>query len=141
MGYLMYDYLINPNQLRHYGINFQGDTTSNLPLSVISENGDFTMPLHRRGKIVYFDTHTPNQKELDACPHINLSSQHPWNPSKVDFVKNQHSLQEEIESIRHVSTVTTDITWSTAEILGDNSDFVFSLSGISRKIFAMGMTR
>ena len=99
------------------------------------------MPLHRRGKIVYFDTHTPNQKELDACPHINLSSQHPWNPLKVDFVKNQHLMQEEIERIRHVSTVTTDITWSTAERRGDKSGFIFILSDISRKISAIGVTR
>ena len=50
-------------------------------------------------------------------------------------------MQEEIERIRHVSTVTTDITWSTAESHGDKSDFIFSLSDISRKISAMGMTR
>ena len=62
MGYLMDDYLINPNQLRHYGANDQNDPTDNLPLSVISENGDFVMPLHWKGTIVYFDTHTPTQK-------------------------------------------------------------------------------
>ena len=75
------------------------------------------------------------------CPHINLSSRYPWNQLKVDFVKNQHSLQEEIERIRHVSTVTTDITWSTSDSRGDESDFIFSLSDISRKIVAMGVTR
>ena len=99
------------------------------------------MPLHRKGTIVYFNIHTPTQKELDTCPHINLSIRHPWNPSKVDFVKNQHSLQEEIERIWHVSTVTTDITWSTAERRGDKSGFIFILSDISRKISAIGVTR
>ena len=138
---LMDDSLINPNQLRQYGINFQDDPTSNRPLNVISENGDFSMPLHQKGTIVYFDKKTPTQKDLNTCHHINLSIRHPWNPSKVDFVKNQHSLQEEIESIRHVNTVTTDITWSTAESRGDESGFIFSLLDISRKIAAMGMTR
>ena len=140
MGYLMDDSLINPNQLLHYSVNVQDDPTPNCPLSVISENGDFSMLLHRKGTIVYFDTHTPTQKELDTCPHINLSSRHPWNTSKVDFVKSQHSLQEEIERIQHVSTVTTDIIWSTSDSCGDKSDFIFSLSNISRKIAAMGMT-
>ena len=56
-------------------------------------------------------------------------------------MKTQHSLQEEIERIRHVSTVTTDITWSTSDSRGDESDFIFSLSDISRKIVAMGVTR
>ena len=81
MGSLMDNSLINLNQLRHYGVNFQDDPTSNRPLSFISWNGDFTMPLHQEGTILYFDTHTPIQKELDTCPHINLSSRHTWNPS------------------------------------------------------------
>ena len=34
--YLMDDSQINPNQLRHYGINVQDDPTSNRPLSLIS---------------------------------------------------------------------------------------------------------
>ena len=135
----MGDSMINTNQLRHYGVNVQDDPTSNHPLSLISENGYFSMPLHQKGTILYFDTHTPTQKELDTCLHINQSSRHPWNPLKVDFVKNQHSLQEEIEKIWHVSTVTTDITWSTADNRGDKSDFIFSLSDISGKIAAMGM--
>ena len=50
-------------------------------------------------------------------------------------------MQEEIERIQNVITVTTDITWSTAESLGDESDFIFSISKISRKIATMGMTR
>ena len=56
-------------------------------------------------------------------------------------MKNQQFLQEDIERIRPVSTVTTDITWSTAESCGDKSDLMFSLSDISRKIAAMGMAR
>ena len=96
-------------------------------------------PFIEKETIVYFNTHTPTQKELDTCLHINLSSRHPWNPPKVDFVKNQHSLQEEIERILHASNVTNDITWSTAESRVDEIDFIFSLSEISCKISAMGM--
>ena len=132
MGSLTEDSLINPNQLRHYGANVQDDPKSNRPLSLISDNGYFSMPLHRKGTIVYFDTHTPTQKELNTCPHINLSSQHPWNSPKVDSVKNQHSLQGEIERIRHVSTITTDITWSGTKNRDNKSGFIFSLSYISR---------
>ena len=57
------------------------------------------------------------------------------------FLKNQHSFQEEIERIWHVSTVTTDIIWSTTEIRGDESAFIFILSAIIRKIAEMDMTR
>ena len=89
MGSLMDDSLANPNQLRHYGVNVQDNPTSNSPLSVISENRDFAMPLNQKGTIVYFDTHTHTQKELDTFPHINLSSRYPWNQPKVNFVKKQ----------------------------------------------------
>ena len=97
-------------------------------------------PYIEKEQLCNFGTHTPTQKELNTCPHINLSSRHPWNPSKVDFVKNQHLLQEEIQIIWHVSTFTTDITCSTAESRGDKSGLIFSLSDIIRKITAMGMT-
>ena len=46
MGSLMDDSLNNPNQLRHFGVNVEDDLTYSLPLSLISENGYFSMPLH-----------------------------------------------------------------------------------------------
>ena len=58
MGSLMDDSLFNPHQLRHYGVNVQDDPTSNRPLSLISENRNFFMPLHKNRTIVYFDTHS-----------------------------------------------------------------------------------
>ena len=106
----MDDSTINPNNLRHYGVDVQDDPTSNRHMSGILENGDFAMTLHWKGTIVYFDKNTQTQIELNTCTHINLSSRHPWNPSKVEFVQNQHSLQEDIEMTRNVSTVATDIT-------------------------------
>ena len=83
----MDDSMINPNQLRHYGVNVQDNPTSNCPLNIITENREFAMTLHQKWMIVYFDTHTPTHKDLDTCPHINMSSQNPWNPSNLDFVK------------------------------------------------------
>ena len=68
MGFLMDNSMINPNQLRHYGVNFQDDPTSNLPPSVISDNRDFAMLLYRKGTIVYFDTHTPDPERARHMP-------------------------------------------------------------------------
>ena len=76
MGHSLEHLLINPNQLQHYGTKVQDDPTSLHPLSIITEENDFFMPLHMDGTIVYANTHSPNDKELESCPHIIMSSLH-----------------------------------------------------------------
>ena len=45
MGDQMDHTLINPNQMRHYGIQVQDSPTSDEPLYIMSENNDFNMEL------------------------------------------------------------------------------------------------
>ena len=75
MGDTMDMSLINPNQLRNYGIHIQYDQTSNRPLSLITANTEFAMNLNREGTIISFNSRTPTQQELESCPHIILSSE------------------------------------------------------------------
>ena len=35
---------------------------------------EVTIPLNVTGTIIYLDSHTPTQHELDTCPHIHLTS-------------------------------------------------------------------
>jgi hypothetical protein len=77
MGDSMDTTLVNPNQLRHYGIQVQDNPMSQLPLSIITEDSEFSMELMMTGTIIYADTHTPSDKELSECPHIILSSSQP----------------------------------------------------------------
>lgn len=72
---------------------------------MISEDTEFAMALKREGTILYFDTHTPTQKELETYPHVIISSEVSWNPMKVHFDENTHSLEEEVERIRRVSSI------------------------------------
>ena len=72
MGDTMNHSLINPNQLRYFGVHVQDDPTSVRPLSIITENGDFAMEMQRKGTIISFNTHTPTQLELESCPHGSL---------------------------------------------------------------------
>jgi len=74
MGYSLDHTLINPNQLRHYGTDVQDNSMSNRPLSFITEDGEFCMELMMEGTIIYMDTFTPSQRELQECPHIILTS-------------------------------------------------------------------
>eukprot|EP00957_Ditylum_brightwellii_P075974 5774829-Ditylum_brightwellii.AAC.1 len=60
------------------------------------------------GKVVYADTHTPSEAELNACPHIILTYPHPWDSMNIHFNRNTHSLEEEVGRICWVTKVTED---------------------------------
>ena len=70
--------LINPNQLRHYGTVVQDNPVHTSPLHIRTEDARFSMELKMLGTIVYSDTITPTEKELNSslCPHIIMSSPH-----------------------------------------------------------------
>jgi hypothetical protein len=79
--------LINPNQLRAYGIQFWDnpfDPTHNLSIEVTS---DFTIPLQPFGTKVVFRTRVPTSDKLRTCEHIHMTSSHPWNPNEVVMVQ------------------------------------------------------
>ena len=62
MGKLKKNSLIKTNQLQNYHVNVQDDSTSRRPLSIIPDDGDFAMNLHREGNIVYCNSNTPTPK-------------------------------------------------------------------------------
>ena len=75
--------LLNPNQIRHNGIDFWDnpfDEEHNLSIEV--DRGPY-IPLSITGTKVYFQTRAPSQQELSSCPHVELTSILPWNPSTV----------------------------------------------------------
>ena len=60
MGDTMNHTLLNPNQLRHYGTKVQDNPTLSHPLSIITEDNEFSMELSMKGTIVYADTYSPS---------------------------------------------------------------------------------
>ena len=140
MGDTMDMSLINPNQLRNYGIHIQDDPTSNRPLSLITANTEFAMNLNREGTIISFNSRTPTQQELESCPHIILSSEQCWDPHTAHFSPNPHSLEEEVERIRRVATLSTsvDIVDNLSKQVNKNDkDNIFDLTKITRVLSTM----
>ena len=89
--------LVNPNQLRHYGIQVQDNPFSDFPLSIKTEDLSFSMPLESQGTVIFAHTFSPSAKDLENNPRIILSSDHQWEPSKVKFPKPPNSLAYEIQ--------------------------------------------
>ena len=75
--------LINPNQLRHFGVGVWDnpfDTTRTLSIEV---NDELQIPLHMQGTKISFKSRSPTSQELASCPHISVTSSRPWNPTTV----------------------------------------------------------
>ena len=133
MGDQMDHTLLNPNQLRHYGTRVQDDPTSAYPLSIITEDNEFCMELSMSGTIVYTETFSPSDKDLQKYPHITLSSPHQWDPKRVKFPKCEYTLGEMMgDYSRQLSSVTIN-----EAPLEDADETIFDLDKIQRQISSL----
>ena len=90
--------LVNPNQLRYFGTEVQDNPYSGSPLYIKTEDSSFGMELQSQGTTIFAHTFSPSQHELETCPMIQLTSQHPWNPHQINFPtpeKSFYSIMEE----------------------------------------------
>jgi Reverse transcriptase (RNA-dependent DNA polymerase) len=74
--------LINPNQLRAYGVDVE-DNPSRGPLYITDSNENIRIPLRMQGTNILFESRTPTQDELENCRKIEFSSQHEWQPATI----------------------------------------------------------
>ena len=77
MGDTLDHTLVNPNQLHNDGTSVQDNAISESPLSIITEDGEFSMELLTEENILFSNTHTPSDNHLRELPHINIISPHP----------------------------------------------------------------
>ena len=74
--------LINPNQLRHFGITVSDDPTdSTRPFGISSD--EMFIPFQMDGTTVFFDTRVPTAWELENCKSIQVTDGTVWNPANV----------------------------------------------------------
>lgn len=105
--------LLNPNQLRAYGVGFW-DNSYDPYHDLCITHPDLTIPLQTEGTKVFFDSQVHTEEELGSCPWIILTSENPWDPHKV-------RLQE-----ININTPTVN----DLPIINDNPDYLI-LSSIS----------
>ena len=137
MGDSMDNTLFNPNQLRHFGTKVQDNPMEDRPLSIITADEDLILEMSISGTIIHFDSHTPTDEELRTCPHVVLTSPHPWDPTSVTFPKCTRSLEEEVGGFRYVSSLSVghDVPLDDTEFC-DRAN-VFDLNFMTRTIASM----
>ena len=93
--------LMNPNQLRHHGIEVQDNPYHRDPMVIKKEDEDegFIACLKSEGTNIFIDTWTPRDKDLAEYPHIVLTSSSEWNPQEVMFPQLLQSEVDQIEGL------------------------------------------
>ena len=99
--------LVNPNQLRAYGVSIQDNPFDTKPLSITTN--DVSVNLYLEGMIICGDTQTPTESKLGQLPQLILTSLHDWDPHNVCFPSySRHSLDSmPIESSHSILAVDT----------------------------------
>ena len=99
--------LVNPNQLRAYGVSIQDNPFDAKPLSITTD--DASVELYSEGTIICGDTRTPTESELSQLPRLILTSPHDSDPHNVCFpsCNGQSSNSVSIESNHLILAVDT----------------------------------
>ena len=99
--------LVNPNQLRAYGVSIQDNPFDAKPLSITTD--DVSVELYSEGMIICGDTRTPTESEMSQLPRLILTSPHDWDPHNICFPSSsgQSSDNMSIESIHSIFAVDT----------------------------------
>ena len=74
--------LINPNQMRHYGIQvfdnpYERDETRSMGIML---SDTYRLPFHSHGSTIYFNSWYPTDEELNTYGHVVLTSDQVWDP-------------------------------------------------------------
>jgi len=77
--------LLNPNQLRAFGISVCDDPTDEYRPLGIQLDPDTHLPLYMNGSICGLMTWSPTDEELESCRIFDLSDVNDWDPTHVVF--------------------------------------------------------
>ena len=74
--------LVNPNQLRAFGIDVYDNPYDIKPMGIqITDNK--LLPFRSDGATIYFTTWSPTDEEMDTYEHVVITSDIPWDPHSL----------------------------------------------------------
>ena len=74
--------LINPNQIRSYGIDVW-DNPFDKDRDLCIDYDDALINLTSTGTKIFFESRAPTEEELTSCTRIEMTSQSEWNPESI----------------------------------------------------------
>jgi hypothetical protein len=96
--------LLNPNQVRHNGIDFWDNPyDKDKELSIQVDRGP-TIPLEYVGTKLQFESRVPTRQELENCEHIEMTSDKLWEPGEVKLGQTKSKRSNMRTTIKRIST-------------------------------------
>ena len=117
MGDVLEHSLLNPNQLRHYGVSVQDNPYADVEMHLETEDGGITIPMKAEGTTIYIPTRTPTDRELQECPHIMMSSKSEWNPRDLQFPEPANRVEQGLFQPRISSAYTNTMAMNPDSIV------------------------
>ena len=77
--------LLNPNQIRHNGVDFWDNPYNKEERLSIQVDGGPIIPLEFHGTKLQFESRVPTKQELEECEHVEVTSDLIWEPSEVQL--------------------------------------------------------
>ena len=83
----MENLLMNPNQLRHFGVEVQDNPYHPNPMVIQKDDEDecFVACLKSTSTNIYIETWTPTDEDLESYQRVTLTSPNVWNPYEIRF--------------------------------------------------------
>ena len=105
--------LINPNQLRAHGLEVQDNPFNPIQCHIDTGFDGVIIPLFTQGTVVFTNTRTPTEEELQSCPKITITSSKIWDPHNLAFptpttiIEDGQLVIKACQSNRNISEVKT----------------------------------
>eukprot|EP00804_Cyclotella_cryptica_P027061 CCRYP_013688-RA/>CCRYP_013688-RA protein AED:0.40 eAED:0.40 QI:0/0/0/1/1/1/2/0/302 len=95
--------LINPNQVRNFGIPVS-DNPFDMGRPFGIDHEDLFVSFQTKGSTVCFDTRVPSDDKLESCKFVELTEgDTEWNPREVDKLSNRPA--DGYDSVKHLAAV------------------------------------
>ena len=120
--------LINPNQLRHNGIDFWDNPYDPDHKLAIQVDRGPTLPMQYEGTKLIFETHVPSNDELQNCQHIEMTSIMPWEPREVRLGKVQ---TKQLNNNVFCSKVQTKLCYNHPESYAEKTTYEYNSNEIT----------
>ena len=115
MGDKLDHMLVNPNQLRAYGVDIQDNPFMSTPLTISDQ--DYVILLYSQGTIICWDTRSPTEQELGTLPRMVMTSPHDWDQHNIIFPSCSCQVTDEVNphnklwQSKHCSNTQSMILW------------------------------
>ena len=135
MGYCGIEHsLLNPNQLRSHGVEVQDNPFEPVQCHIDTCFDNIKIPLFTQGTVIFANTRSPTEVELNNCPKNTLTSSKIWDPHHMNFpmpttvIENDELVVKACNTSRRISSVLTRPRLVSVSKIIEDKYSVFSLS-------------